>query len=675
MSGLSQSRNWRRLVISAGFLVTIVFASLYMIQPKYLSVFGLKAYDAMLACLTSEKSGNEPLIVDIDEASLAAYGQWPWPRYLVARLLNEIDQAGAAAIALDMIFAGPDRAVLSGVSSEMKRGPGVDFSIKKNLPAKFQDSDAVLAQSLGKGPFVLGYSFNYDENFYSDATPLHPLNVILRGTPELPLPLTHGPVPRGIIENLPALSQAAPASGFLNALSDCDGVLRRVPLIINFRERYYPSLALAALMKARSEDQALLNVYKGQIESLSLGRLTVPLDGNGNLLIFYHGKRNQYKYISASAVLTGQFARAKFKNKIVLVGATATGLHDFHVTPLDSYYPGVEVHATIIDNLLQGVFLSRPTWIRGAELALLLGVGFTTSLFLAWARPWMSALYFCGVGLGLWSGSFFLLRDQGLFLDPLYAMVVMVVNFIFLTLLKYWWEERSLIKRNHDLLMAQDTTILSLTALAETRDDETGGHILRTQNFVKVVAEYLASRPKYKDKLDKEGIDLLYRTAPLHDIGKVGVLDRILLKRGQLTSMEFAEIREHARIGRDILVKAEARLPEESGGRSFLSVARELAYTHHEKWDGSGYPRGLKGENIPLAGRLMALADIYDVLISRKRYKPAFSHAKARAVISNLRGTHLDPDIVDAFLALEKVFSEIVERFPDEAEPYGQPVI
>ncbi len=461
-----------------------------------------------------------------------------------------------------------------------------------------------------------------------------------------------------------------PASGFLNASSDNDGVLRRLPLVMRFKGRYYPSLALATLMQARSKEQVILNTYQGKLESLSLSQRRIPLDEKGNLLLYYYGKQGSYEYISAADVLLDRVENRKFKDKIVIVGATAAGLHDFHVTPLDSFYPGVEVHATMIDNLLQGKFLRRPLWARGMELAVLLGAGIMATLFLAWARPWMSGLFFFGAGAGLWYSSFFLFKGQGFFFNPLYAMAAMVVNFILLSLIKYWWEERALVRRNRDLLTAQDTTILSLTALAETRNDETGGHILRTRNFVRVLAEFLATQAKYKNQLDKETIDLLYRSAPLHDIGKVGVVDRILLKYGELTSDEFAEMREHVRYGRDTLLKAEARLHEDCGARSFLSVARELVYSHHEKWDGSGYPRGLQGEDIPLSGRLMALADVYDVLISRKRYKQGLSHEVAAEIIRKQRGIHFDPDVVDAFLALEKVFIEIVERYPDEAEPY-----
>ena len=153
----NQSRSWRWLLVLSGSLVTFVFICIYLVQPIYFSLLGLKAYDAMLGSLSSEKGGRELLIVDIDESTLAAFGQWPWPRYRVARLFDKLNQAGASAIALDMIFAEPDRTSLPHIQREMKRDLAIDFSIK-NLPVKFQDNDAVLADSLGAGSFVLGYS-------------------------------------------------------------------------------------------------------------------------------------------------------------------------------------------------------------------------------------------------------------------------------------------------------------------------------------------------------------------------------------------------------------------------------------------------------------------------------------------------------------------------------------
>jgi len=216
--------------------------------------------------------------------------------------------------------------------------------------------------------------------------------------------------------------------------------------------------------------------------------------------------------------------------------------------------------------------------------------------------------------------------------------------------------------RTAELARTRDVTILSLATLAETRDNETGAHILRTQRYVRALAEHLKTHDNFKDKLDAETIDLLYKSAPLHDVGKVGIPDAILLKPGKLTDDEFVIMKTHASLGAEALEVAEKEL----GTNSFMRVAREIAATHHEKWDGSGYPAGLKGTDIPTSGRLMAVADVYDALISKRVYKPAFPHEKAMAIIREGRGAHFDPDVVDALDAVEGEFQAIAAEFGDQ---------
>ena len=215
--------------------------------------------------------------------------------------------------------------------------------------------------------------------------------------------------------------------------------------------------------------------------------------------------------------------------------------------------------------------------------------------------------------------------------------------------------------RTRELELTQEVTIESLGTLAECRDPETGGHIKRTQNYVKLLAEHLKDHPKYKGYLDDATIDFLYKSAPLHDIGKVGVPDSILLKPGKLTDEEFIEIKRHSVYGRDAIAVSEKRL----GKESFLQYARIIAESHHEKWDGTGYPHGLKYKEIPIPGRLMAIVDVYDALISKRIYKPPFPHDKAVTIITDGKGQHFDPDMVDAFLELEDQFRQIALEHAD----------
>jgi putative two-component system response regulator len=217
-------------------------------------------------------------------------------------------------------------------------------------------------------------------------------------------------------------------------------------------------------------------------------------------------------------------------------------------------------------------------------------------------------------------------------------------------------------KRTAEVIAIQDVTILAMASLAETRDSDTGNHIRRTQHYVKALALKLREQPRLAALLDDRYILMLFKSAPLHDIGKVGIPDRILLKPGKLTPEEFELMKTHTTLGRDAIHAAERQLgmPVE-----FLKLAKEIAYSHQEKWDGSGYPEGLKGEAIPLSARLMALADVYDALISRRVYKEGMPHEQALAIISAGRGQHFDPDMVDAFLAIHEEFHAIAQRYID----------
>ncbi|MFW6415305.1 MAG: HD domain-containing phosphohydrolase, partial [Thermodesulfobacteriota bacterium] len=212
-----------------------------------------------------------------------------------------------------------------------------------------------------------------------------------------------------------------------------------------------------------------------------------------------------------------------------------------------------------------------------------------------------------------------------------------------------------------ELNRTREITVVSLSSLAETRDTETGAHIIRTQHYIKLLAERVKNHHYYSNYLNDHIIDLIFKAAPLHDIGKVGVPDHILLKPGKLNNEEFEEIKKHTIYGKDALKMAEANL----GSNSFMGFAREIAYTHHEKWDGTGYPQGLQGNDIPVSGRLMAIADVYDALISKRVYKPAFTHEKAVEIIKKDKGTHFDPALVDAFLDIQDEFLKIADKYMD----------
>jgi putative two-component system response regulator len=218
-------------------------------------------------------------------------------------------------------------------------------------------------------------------------------------------------------------------------------------------------------------------------------------------------------------------------------------------------------------------------------------------------------------------------------------------------------------QRTKEVVAVQEVTILAMASLAETRDNDTGNHIRRTQFYVRALAEKLRNHERFRHLVDNDKtIDLLFKSAPLHDIGKVGIPDHILLKPGRFTPEEFEIMKTHTTLGRDAILAAERRLGLEL---PFLAYAKEIAYTHQEKWDGTGYPEGLSGDDIPISGRLMAVADVYDALICRRVYKEGMPHDKAVSIICEGKGAHFDPDIVDAFTKIADEFNAIAKRYED----------
>jgi CHASE2 domain-containing sensor protein len=654
-----RDRRDRSRVLIYGILFSLLLFFLNLGKPTLADFLHHRFYDFLLSANRGESS-SVPVIVDIDEKSLKQYGQWPWPRYRIATLLDKLRNLGALSIGLDMLFAEEDRASIHSIRRELSRDFGVVLDFRE-VPQSLRDNDQRLANALSRGSIVLGYQFLFDEGSDSEDCLLHPIHVNELGheKAEKDSPLfIHA---RSVSCNLKIFSQAAAGSGFFNISPETDGILRRVPLIMQHKDKFYPSLALGTLMKALGANDVLLKTERNGVDSLYLNETAIPLTSNGGLLIRFRGKGRTFDYVSAADVLSDRVPGEKIQGKIVFVGTSASGLKELKSTPFDPVFPGVEVHATVVDNILKKDFISRPRWAAGLESLGVLVLGLISALILAWTGAGWSSLLLGVIGVGVWQASVWTFRNQGIFISPVLPLIVLVCNFSILTFFRFWQEEQRVKERTLELAMVQEATIESMSSLTETRDPRTGEHIRRTQNYIRLLAEYLKSQPRFSPFLDDETIDLLCKSAPLHDIGKVGVSDRILLKPGRLTDQEFEEMKRHTIYGRDTILAAERKL----GDTSFLRVAREIAYTHHERWDGSGYPEGLKGEQIPVPGRLMALADSYDALTSKRVYKPQFPHEKAVEIIIEERGSHFDPEVVDAFLEVRENFRQIALKYAD----------
>lgn len=648
-----------RELLGTGFVLALCMALLFLSPPDTLLLLENKVLDAYQRSVALGAPSERVVFVDIDEGSLARVGQWPWPRYKMARLAEKLAAARPAVVAFDIAFAEADRTSLTHLAGQLRGDLGYELDLASAPPTAL-DGDAAFARALAGGPFLLGYKFLFDPTPPGSAPcRIPPVTTLFRGAYE------SGSFFRaqGGVCTLPELAQAA-GGGFFNALSDSDGLLRRSPLLIEYEGAFYPNLALAACLKAEKIDAVEVGVGAFGPTTLRYGAHEIPIDTRGRMLINFHGPGASYKRIAAADALEGKVPPDALAGKIVFVGTSASGLLDLRPTPLDAAHPGTEILATIADNLLVGDPVNRPPWALAVELLVTLcAVAFSTYLARS-ARPLWGLFAVVACSLVFFLVSKALYGQTRIILSPVLPALGLLVAYPCLVVVRTWLAEREIRRRNAKLLRTQDALIQSMAQMVEVRHTGTGGHIQRTSHYVKRLAEELRKFPKYREVLNDETIESLWRLAPLHDIGKVGVPDSVLLKQGPLTPEERAQMNRHPEFGAKTIRMAIDLI----GDDTFLKFGEDFALCHQEKWDGSGYPRGLKGEEIPLAGRLMAVADAYDALASKREYKDALTHEETARLIEKGRGTFFDPDIVDAFNLCNRDFAAIAARFK-EAEP------
>jgi adenylate cyclase len=635
-----RSRQHRRLIFLSAIVPVMLSAVFAVIRPEAFVRLDHTIYDIMLRAAGTKPPVDRIMIVDIDERSLTTVGQWPWRRDLVAKLIEQLRGGGAAVIALDIMFPETDRYAGTGAADD---------------PAP-SENDLVLARTLAAGRVILGYGLTFDAYRSPKKCVLHPIGIpILRppdGASDSPFFSASGAVC-----NLPVLAEAAGASGFMNAAPDADGILRRAPLIVELDGRTYPSLALAAVAAVTGPQHFSLHVPTVNDAILAIDDSRIPLDARSNLLLRYRGEKRTIRHVSAADVMSGRVGPDALDDKIVFVGTTALGTREVVATPLDTLFAGVEVQATVADNLLQQDFVGRSAGTRVAEVAAVLGVGFAVAALFAGAGISTGLLAGAVSITALWIAGVWLLSARGIFVSPLFSILAVAIEVSTMTLATFRLERSRAERAGRERTAARKLLVESLLSLTEVRDAETGAHSIRTQRYARLLAEQLAHNPDFRPYLTNERIDLLATLAPIHDIGKVGIRDQILNKPGRLTPDELAEMRQHPRLGREVILKAEQRVGVRDD--ETLAMAKDIVYTHHERWDGTGYPQGLRGPDIPIVGRIMAVVDVYDAVHTRSLYSTPLSAEGAEKIIANGRGTHFDPAVVDAFAAIAPLFREV----------------
>jgi adenylate cyclase len=646
-------------LVAACLLAACAVGALHVYRPALLARIDLALYDRLLAAAPLRPPSDRVLIVEVDERSLEEIGRWPWPRNRVARLLDRLRELGAAAVGLDIIFAEPEVVADTAPAPTRPSGASPDGS------TRLSSRDAALAEALGRGPFALGYAFTFGQATERPCR-LHPIGLARASATGGGPPAV--PQATGVLCSLIPLGAAVRTSGFLNASPDRDGVLRRMPQIVEYQGELHPGLSLATVRTALGTGRHFVEAPAGGRPTLWLDDHVLPLEPDGSVLVRFRGA-GTFPRLSAVDVLEGRIPPRALDRRVVFVGVTALGLGDRVATPLGAFLTGVEIHATVADNLFAGDFVHRPPGAVALEIGLGLAAALGVALgvgMLGWAWNLPLAL---GGGLILWLGAGWALAARGWFVSPLFPTLALAGALGVAALHRLVAERERADRSTRQLRTSREMMLHALTSLTETRDFETGAHLVRTSRYARALGEALADHPKFRDFLTPETIDFIARLAPIHDIGKVGVADRTLRKPGPLSDDERDEMSRHPIYGRDVIARTEERV----GVRDdfLLNLAKEIVYSHHERWDGGGYPEGLRGEAIPVAGRMVALVDVYDALASARVYKGALPHEEVVQAIVDGRGRQFDPDMVDAFLRIQEDWRRIAIEFADEHDDHA----
>ena len=441
--------------------LVIFMAFLYYMAPSFLKVVELKALDLRFIARGPVEPGPEVVIAVIDEQSLDKIGRWPWPRSVIANMIRKLDADGAKALAFDIGFFEPDHNtnldLIQRLDGEIHRLDlqNNDLTLLLDKEREQADNDAILAKTIAqaKAPVVLGYFFHMsDEKEVKHLTPediQSKLDSLINShysfarlsSPDVRLDqadFTQAYVPES---DIPMLAEAADASGYFNMFPDPDGTIRWVPMAIQCEDKFYMPLSLQGLRFYLGGVTSSLTVTEAGVEKVSIGKLDLPTNEKGQLMVNYRGPANTFPHYSISKILSDDLPKGTFKDKIVLVGATAVGIFDLRVTPFDHLFPGIEVHANVIDNIIHQDFLVSPDWLAIVDYAAILIFG----LLLGFVLQRLTAVWGLIVALILmafWIVTNYVMFTKGIWINLVYPIFTVVVVYTGITVFRYMTEER-----------------------------------------------------------------------------------------------------------------------------------------------------------------------------------------------------------------------------------------
>ncbi|WP_160295192.1 CHASE2 domain-containing protein [Geobacter sp. OR-1] len=454
-----------------GFVLTLVVVTAYLIHPRSIRNINNRATDAVMTFSKAKTVSGSVVIVDLDEKSLAQYGQWPWPRYRLAQLLSKINGLGAGSVGLDLILAEPDRTSPKNWQAAVGRELGYQVDIS-GIPEQVADHDRFLAETLAKGPFVLGYEFLFKEDAPKGLScSLHPVNPVWVNSVEASQWQSGFFKAQGIVCNQKLFSDVVTFSGFLNATPDSDGILRRIPLLIRYEGRLYPSLALATLMQSRNVSQLHVLQKESGFLNLVAGGAVIPIDRHGNMVVNFGSGGETIRHVSAGDLLGNALPADSFKGKIVLVGSSAAGWAQVYQTPARPVHNHVDVHAMLLENLLTGQMV-----IRSQEFLIWEALfGFLASALLAVCIAKMEILGSALLGtaslLAIWSGAGLIFQRTGLLFSPLLPSTVILFNYAALTIIKTWKSQRAAKATADDTLVLLKASEHNLNSIIKSVPD------------------------------------------------------------------------------------------------------------------------------------------------------------------------------------------------------------
>ncbi|MBA4396529.1 MAG: adenylate/guanylate cyclase domain-containing protein [Syntrophus sp. (in: bacteria)] len=437
----------------------IIFLALFLFfaDVAFLRFMELKALDLRMVSRGKLASGGETVIVAVDEKSLSELGRWPWPRTVMARLLDQLKAHGAKVVGFDVIFSEPDEnagiKTIAELSREIERMGLADARLKKLLDKKrgAADTDTELARSIERAKNVtLGYFFHISEKEVGHLTPeqIHAGAADIANSRyqmiQAAKKTDEGMFVRAYsaVTNIRALIDAAENSGYFNAFPDSDGVIRWAPLVIKFQEDYYSSLPISMLLQYLEWPMLSLKIADFGVESVSLNDLVIPTDESGRLLINFMGPARTFPHYSIADILNGRLSPDLFKDKIVLVGATATGIYDMRVTPLSAVYPGVEIHANVIDNILHQNFLIHSGWTKFIDICLIILLGFIVGLAIPRASAAWGVLLILVLLAVFIGANAYVFSRYNIWLNLIYPVLTIMTIYLAITVYRYITEER-----------------------------------------------------------------------------------------------------------------------------------------------------------------------------------------------------------------------------------------